>query len=406
MKQLEEISQAFLALAPECRFNIFSIDYFKKLNAKLGEVETKYFSMHLSHSHPLEKIPLEDTFIGIGGAYRSKKELDGFYGANAHISQLVSSGNPFTENDLLLVNRLLMTLPDHHNYELYNDKPSEIRRIVTHELIYTGANPDGFPQGIACILTVINNPPALHPLLIAALVHYLLVYLHPFKNGNGRTARLLGTYVMKKHGYDLMHPVLEEYYAWNTRRYEQALHFSGHFYDEGVGLSRVHDWSAYFLHSIFNAYKDMFSIKFACKITQYKVRLLGRDLKLATPISPVPPGVKFKVPPKLVRRYGQVGGAWAYHDADGNIIAWRVRFNGTAKGNYVKSFLFLQYCSNKSWQPNHLQYFAALPMYGLHKLRAAEGKTIILCEGEKSADAVEMMGILWRKEAIHRLFAK
>ena len=40
-----------------------------------------------------------------------------------------------------------------------------------------------------------------HPLIVAAVVHYHLGTIHPFEDGNGRTARLLSGYIMDLNGY-------------------------------------------------------------------------------------------------------------------------------------------------------------------------------------------------------------
>jgi len=42
---------------------------------------------------------------------------------------------------------------------------------------------------------------SLHPVRLAALAHYKLVYIHPFLDGNGRTSRLLMNLVLMKAGY-------------------------------------------------------------------------------------------------------------------------------------------------------------------------------------------------------------
>jgi len=44
---------------------------------------------------------------------------------------------------------------------------------------------------------------ALHPVELAALAHFRLVDLHPFVDGNGRTARLLMNLILLRNGYPL-----------------------------------------------------------------------------------------------------------------------------------------------------------------------------------------------------------
>ena len=52
-------------------------------------------------------------------------------------------------------------------------------------------------------MTWLNSPEALmmHPVKLAALAHYKLVYIHPFVDGNGRTSRLLMNLILMQHGF-------------------------------------------------------------------------------------------------------------------------------------------------------------------------------------------------------------
>lgn len=64
----------------------------------------------------------------------------------------------------------------------------------------------------------------IHPILKAAITHYQLTYIHPFIDGNGRTARAFSTLVLYLHQYDFKRFFsLEEYFDADVNRYYFAL---------------------------------------------------------------------------------------------------------------------------------------------------------------------------------------
>lgn len=63
-----------------------------------------------------------------------------------------------------------------------------------------------------------------HPLIVAAVVHYQLVTIHPFEDGNGRTARLISGYILDLSGYGFNGiGSLEEYFAYDIDEYYASL---------------------------------------------------------------------------------------------------------------------------------------------------------------------------------------
>lgn len=102
-------------------------------------------------------------------------------------------------------------------------------------------NPDYIPPeyidipGLLDELVEYVNTTDDHPLIVAAIVHYQLVTIHPFEDVNGRTARLLSGYVLDINGYGFNGiGSLEEYFAYDVSEYYEsiqmglpALYYSG-----------------------------------------------------------------------------------------------------------------------------------------------------------------------------------
>ncbi len=102
-------------------------------------------------------------------------------------------------------------------------------------------NPDYIPpeyidiEGLLDELVDYVNSTEDHPLIVAAVVHYQLVTIHPFEDGNGRTARLLSGYILDLNGYGFNGiGSLEEYFAYDIGEYYDsiqmklpALYYSG-----------------------------------------------------------------------------------------------------------------------------------------------------------------------------------
>ena len=55
--------------------------------------------------------------------------------------------------------------------------------------------------GICCMANDTDDDPFIHPVIRSILLHFQMGYDHPFVDGNGRTARALFYWSMRRHGY-------------------------------------------------------------------------------------------------------------------------------------------------------------------------------------------------------------
>ncbi|MFC1510823.1 Fic family protein [Candidatus Margulisiibacteriota bacterium] len=88
--------------------------------------------------------------------------------------------------------------------------------------IYSPPSPEQTPKLTKHLLAWLNSKDTqeLHSIITCAILHYQLASIHPFSDGNGRIARLLGTYVLYQKGFDNQHIFsLDDFFAGNRKMY-------------------------------------------------------------------------------------------------------------------------------------------------------------------------------------------
>ncbi|MGA3291557.1 MAG: Fic family protein [Candidatus Microgenomates bacterium] len=94
----------------------------------------------------------------------------------------------------------------------------------------------------------LNDPSAreIHPIIRAGIAHYILVAIHPFVEGNGRTVRAFSTLILMREGYDIKKFFsLEEHFDDDPASYYAALGEVDQ-QSPNLGAREVTPWLEYF----------------------------------------------------------------------------------------------------------------------------------------------------------------
>lgn len=109
------------------------------------------------------------------------------------------------------------------------------------------------------------------------------------------------------------------------------------------------------------------------------------------PIVPVPddaPPMNFRHP-----YYGDPTRKWAYHDSEGRLVGFKLRFDFKySDGEPGKEYLPVTYCQTRTGFGWRAQGFPTpRPLYKLPDIIGRAAATVMVCEGEKTADAAALL---------------
>ncbi|MFH0947456.1 MAG: Fic family protein [Elusimicrobiota bacterium] len=133
----------------------------------------------------------------------------------------------------------------------YREGQNVIRESSTNAIVYMPPEAKDVPKLMSEMVRWIKNAEKEHlPVpIIAALVHYQFVTIHPYYDGNGRTARLLTTFILQRDGYGLNGFFsMEEHHARDLENYYKSLSVHKHHnYYEGRADADLTSWVEYFV---------------------------------------------------------------------------------------------------------------------------------------------------------------
>lgn len=217
-------------------------------------------------------------------------------------------------------------------------EPGEFRKIQnyivnnkTKEVIYTPPSASEVPILMLELVDWLrsDNAKQLSPLLRSGIAHYQLVTIHPFLDGNGRTARALANLILYHSGYDIKKLFsLEEHYDMNPADYYEALQSvrtTGvlttwlEYFTVGIAAEMQKIKELVLTHSRDRALRD--------KIGQ--IVLSERQLKILAYVEE-----HGRITNRELRNLVQLSNASAYHELTTLVQSGLLRKCGKARGTY------------------------------------------------------------------------
>jgi Fic family protein len=179
-------------------------------------------------------------------------EVQNYLNALRYISTVVKEKRPITERTILAIHRLVtnktLTVEQSGHYRQGPVYVVRRRLGMPQEVLYTAPGKEYVATLMKDLVAWLRTSKEedLHPIIVAGIVHAEIAAIHPFTDGNGRTARALATLILYARGYDFRQLfALEDYYNEERPKYYAAIHLGDNYEErKAADLTR---WIEYFV---------------------------------------------------------------------------------------------------------------------------------------------------------------
>jgi Fic family protein len=192
----------------------------------------------------------------VDAAERDIHEVQNYLNAMRYIEKVVTEKRPLTEKVVLHIHRLVTTktLPADESGNYRKGPVYVVRRRLGQpvQVMYTGPEAAQVPSLMTNLITWMHEsePKAVHPAIVAGIVHQEIAAIHPFTDGNGRTARALATLILYQRGYDFRRLfALEDYYNEDRPSYYAAINIGKNYTERRTDFT---PWLEYFVRGFEN----------------------------------------------------------------------------------------------------------------------------------------------------------
>lgn len=231
---------------------------------------------------------IERKKINFHGRERDTSEVKNYWNALLRVEEWASKKIELSE-DLIKRLHALVEKGKRAKPTSYRDGQNVIRDSVSGAIVYMPPEAKDVSKLMSEMVRWAQRAKKENvPLpIIAALLHYQFVTVHPYYDGNGRTARLLATFILQRDGYGL-HGFfsMEEHHAKDIESYYNSLAVhQGHNYYEGRANADLTSWVKYFttlLSEVFARAKEE-TLRYSKKepsIEPEKLRMLDRRARM------------------------------------------------------------------------------------------------------------------------------
>jgi Fic family protein len=226
----------------------------------------RLFSTHYSTMIEGNRLTQEQVAQVIGadqhfpGRERDQDEVKGYYTALDEAERLAKRREKVTQAVVQKLHALVMAGGKTRVKSTpYRDAQNVIRDAHSKRIVYMPPEAKDVPRLMEQFITWINRKDELPVPIKAAIAHYQYATIHPYYDGNGRTARLLTTLILHLGTYDLKGLyALEEYYARNLKAYYEALTVGpSHNYYIGRAEADITRWIAYFIEGVATSFEKV-----------------------------------------------------------------------------------------------------------------------------------------------------